>query len=202
MRLSDPAPSLTGIGKKASGSRLGTTKPDDHLRDILIKNGVQEVKYFAAKTLDSFFLKTSDEAVKSYDMKLVQALREENVEALRDMQNAGRSLQTGNKFGETIVHAACRRNSVGILRFLLTEAGVSCRVCCDYGRTPLHDACWTSDPDWAVIELLLDACPDLLYITDKRGFTPLAYVQQEHWHGWCEFLSQRGADALVPKELL
>jgi ankyrin repeat protein len=111
-------------------------------------------------------------------------------------------MQCGNKFGETIIHAAARRHSAEVAKFLLDECNVCPRVCCDSGRTPLHDACWTVNPNFDVVTLLLDKCPDLLYITDKRGFTPMQYIRQELWGQWCHYLDQRGAEKLQAKELL
>ena len=70
------------------------------------------------------------------------------------------------------------------------EANVNIRVCCDSGRTPLHDACWTSKPDFSIVRLLLKECPDFLRIKDKRGFSPLAYVPHGQWGEWGDFLEK------------
>lgn len=93
-----------------------------------------------------------------------------------------------------MLHAAARRGAASVVRFLLEECGdVPVKVRCDYGRTVLHDACWTvhAPQNWDCIELLLDACPDLLFVRDCRGSTPLQYVPREHWGDWCRFLRRR-----------
>ena len=86
-----------------------------------------------------------------------------------------------------------------MVRFLLDE-GVSVRLRDDYGRTPLHDALWTQEPEFDLVELLVRVCPDLLLITDKRGFTPLSYVRRDHWIPWCQFLDDH-KDIVLPTEL-
>lgn len=117
-----------------------------------------------------------------------------------------------NKFGESIVHTAARRGTSHVMRFLLEEAQMTPAVCCDSGRTPLHDACWTCrDPTHLpsqeeeeeegsqnprqqkqqqqdVPAQLIAALPDLLYLTDRRGFPPLAYVPPNQWAAWRRFL--------------
>lgn len=71
----------------------------------------------------------------------------------------------------------------------LIEAGSSVQVTDDYGRTPLHDACWTSSTDFDTIKLLLDQDPWLLSIMDCRGSTPLGYVRKASWAVWIGFLN-------------
>jgi len=48
---------------------------------------------------------------------------------------------------------------------------------------------------------LLDACPDLLYIRDCRGSTPLQYVPAAVQADWCRFLSRQPLERLRPREL-
>ena len=218
MRLSASEPYLSRCRKqpnsKASSNceaeALLTTKPDDYLSRLLLASSslaegegttgpLETVQYFPATSLKGFFVELTKESVESYDMDLVRAVRLEDIDTLRSMHLQGRSMHAGNKFGETIVNSACRRGSAAVLQFLLREARVPLRVCCDSGRTPLHDACWTTTPPGPIIDIILDECPDLLYITDKRGFTPLAYVPKQCWGDWCHYLGQRGADRLRPR---
>ena len=92
-----------------------------------------------------------------------------------------------NKFGESILHLACKRASFETVRFLLSH-GADLSVRDDYGRTPMHDACWRPEPDFALVSLLLTLSPSLLMRCDKWGFTPLMYITQEQWTPWCSFL--------------
>ncbi|KAL7563026.1 hypothetical protein ACA910_013547 [Epithemia clementina (nom. ined.)] len=179
---------------------LDSPKPDEFLRLRLSDDGYT-VKTFPSSEINSFFQPVTDETVEGYDLNLVTKVRQEDVDGLRELMKSGRSMQCSNQFGESIVHMACRREAISVLRFLFTEANVSCKLVCDSGRTPLHDACWTSVPNFEVIRMLLERCPDLLYITDKRGFTPMNYVRPSNWGSWCEFLKSYDTEKLIAKEL-
>lgn len=84
----------------------------------------------------------------------------------------------------------CRRGDVEFLRVLL-NLGCSVQVSDDYGRTPLHDACWTAKPNFDVVEMLLRADRHLLHLMDCRGALPLSYVRKENWTAWLEFFATR-----------
>ena len=108
------------------------------------------------------------------------------------------TLQTANKFGESLLHIACRRGYDDIARYLLDEAGVTPWVRDDFGRTPCHDACWTATPNLALMDLLVQRCPEMLLMSDKRGSTPLDYVRKDNWDVWRQFLSERW-DVICPR---
>jgi ankyrin repeat protein len=126
-----------------------------------------------------------------YDQKVVNAIRSNDVESLRKLHAGGTNLQCGNRFGETLIHLACRRSDKNLVSFLLDEAGVSLRVRDDFGRTPFHDACWRAEPDLDLLDMLLDRVPELLMLSDKRGHTPLSYSRREHWDKLVPFLLDR-----------
>lgn len=92
-----------------------------------------------------------------------------------------------NRFSESIVHMACRRASAEVVQFLIAH-DAEIDIVDDYGRTPLHDACWRPEPRFDIVTLLLDANLDLLRYQDARGFVPLQYVREDHWLHWCAYL--------------
>ena len=139
-------------------------------------------------SVDDFFIQHTEEQIKAYDVQVIQAVRSQDIDQLRNMHKAGRQLQCANKFGESLIHMACRRGFVDVVRFLVDEAGVSVRVRDDYGRTALHDACWTSEPNEELVEYLIRQCPELLLMSDKRGNAPFEYVRREHWGQWLKFV--------------
>lgn len=63
-------------------------------------------------------------------------------------------------------------------------------ACClhDYGCTLLYAVCWTITPNFALIECILKHDHHLLHMKDAWGTTSLAYVHQESWGIWVEFL--------------
>jgi len=166
---------------------FAATKPDEHLKNIL--EGFSAAS-FPSETWHDYFMKMTDEHVQAHTTQVEAAIRGQDYDTLRDMLRNGHTLQTCNKHGESIVHIACRRAPVALLDFLINEAGVSTRIRDDMGRTPLHDACWTHKPNFDVIMLLLQTSPELLFIVDHRGATPLTYVPREAWGVWCEFLQE------------
>jgi ankyrin repeat protein len=141
--------------------------------------------------MHNFFLPMTQANIDAYGEDMIRAIRKSDIDSLRTMKNNGRLLQCCNRFGESTIHMACRRSTVDVVSFLIKEGKVSIRVCDDYGRTPLHDAFWTAQPNFELMDLLLDEDPELLFVSDKRGHTPLDYTRKEHWDLWINYLSKR-----------
>jgi ankyrin repeat protein len=131
--------------------------------------------------------------IAAYGHDALVAVRANDLAALRDLHRDGGpdTLGCRNQFGESLLHAACRRADAAVVAFLLDEAGASPLVMDDYGRTPLHDACWRGKPAFAVVEALLRAEPRLAYVADVRGHRPFQYARREHWGVWNQFLAQK-----------
>jgi ankyrin repeat protein len=64
----------------------------------------------------------------------------------------------------------------------------------DCGRTPLHDACWTSTPNPDLMTLLITEAPELLLVSDKRGHAPLQFAQRIDYPTWIAYLQQHEND--------
>merc|ERR1739844_436499 len=93
--------------------------------------------------------------------------------------------------GESLLHTSCRRGFTDIVRFFINEAGVSPRVRDDMGRTPMHDACWSSSaPNHEIMRILITSAPELLLSKDKRGHSPFDYARREYWPQWVQFLNE------------
>lgn len=166
---------------------------------ILEKHGICS-RLRKGEELNDFFVEMGEENVTGYTMEKVTAMRKEDIETLQDMRSQGETLQVCNRFGESIIHSACRRCLESVVRFLVEEAGVSLAVKDDYGKTPAHDACWTIKPNFEVVKIIITACPDLFLVADKRGSSPLDYTQKSLWSEWCAFLKDN-EDKLIPKHL-
>lgn len=173
------------------------TNPEDFFKSIIENSGYLTNPIDTLSVAD-FFLEYTPEQIAAYDNDVTGAVRTDDLDALRRIWRGGKTLQCSNRFGESIVHIACRRGSLPVVKFLLDEARVSIKVRDDMGRTVLHDACWASEPSFDVVEILIEREPDLLLLCDKRGHTPLAYVRKEKWADWCRFLSAK-RDMLVPR---
>lgn len=135
----------------------------------------------------------------TYDMLVSRAVRTCDLKLMRCLHEEGRSFDACNRFGESLIHMACRRGNVEMIKFLIYEAQVQVDVRDDFGRTILHDACWTSKPNEDVMDLLMKVVPPEFWVTeDKRGHTPFDYVRREHWGNWLRYL-RRNQGSIVLK---
>jgi hypothetical protein len=186
----DEGESPTPKHRRPVTSDYAKTNPDDFLKFVVKETFGTCPEKVPSSEIPDYFLQITPEMISSYDMDVATAVRNEDMRVLSRMQRKGKPLQCCNRFGESIVHTVCRRGSTKLLQFLLDRANVSMKVMCDYGRTPLHDACWTRAPNFEMIAIVVEECPDFLWMTDKRGFTPLNYVQKDQWGIWCVFLEE------------
>eukprot|EP00548_Thalassiothrix_antarctica_P002511 CAMPEP_0194147692 /NCGR_PEP_ID=MMETSP0152-20130528/26972_1 /TAXON_ID=1049557 /ORGANISM="Thalassiothrix antarctica, Strain L6-D1" /LENGTH=210 /DNA_ID=CAMNT_0038848689 /DNA_START=107 /DNA_END=735 /DNA_ORIENTATION=+ len=164
--------------------------PYELIKRIVKSQGIDLVIH-ESLALEGFFAEYTEEEVNAYDAEVLTAIRTQDIEKLREFHANGRPLKCSNKFGESLLHLACRRGFLEVATFLIKEAKVTVRIRDDYGRTILHDAAWASVPDFELIELILKECPDLLYMKDRRGHTPISYARQSHWVAWNRFLKER-----------
>jgi Ankyrin repeats (3 copies) len=202
VRLSASAPSLKCLAKdeeQQSTKSSNGVKPSEKLQSLLSEAGYTYKTYdYTSLSTMGFFIKLTSAQINLYDTDLVRTVRDQDLTALQERRAVVPSLHAGNKFGETILHASCRRAAFPMVQYLLADGGHPVRVCCDYGRTVLHDAAWTCTPNLAVIDLLLNVCPDLLYVCDRRGYTALDYIPKDQYSVWCDYLTTRTAERLRP----
>lgn len=141
--------------------------------------------------------------LEAYNTSIVQEVRNNNLAGVKKLYKEGDfkyGCNACNRFGESILHIACRRGHLEMVKFLVGEAGLSCaEIRDDYHRTPLHDAFWTSTASPDVVDYLLQQpyVTELLLAKDKRGFTPLDYSRGEDRKKWFRFLWER-RDLLKP----
>ena len=172
--------------------------PTDTVRGIFRSHSSSSSSSFEeasiAETTDhsNFFTKPTEEQIAAYDIQKTNAVRSGDIASLRSLLEAGEDLSCCNKFGESLIHMACRRSHVNVVRFLLQEAKVSLTVRDDYGRTPWHDCCWRPSSSYELMELLLtEGDPRILLAKDVRGHAPFDYTRKDQWEGWNEFLKSR-----------
>mmetsp|Transcript_24338 Transcript_24338/g.40342 ORF Transcript_24338/g.40342 Transcript_24338/m.40342 type:complete len:328 (-) Transcript_24338:275-1258(-) len=135
----------------------------------------------------------------AYDKDAIAAIRSQDVATLKKWHSEGRILQAANSFGESLLHMACRRGFLSVVKYLVEDAGHNLWIRDDTGRTPLHDACWTAMPSPELVKFILDREPDLLLVSDKRGHTPLDYARKDHWQTWIDFFGCMDCSVLLPK---
>ena len=158
----------------------------------VLKTHLSNVTPRPSLNLNGFFLEYTEEMFDSYGRDVITAVQNQDLDELRRIHaSEGRTLQCANRFGESILHMACRRGFTDVVRFLIKEAGVSPRVRDDMGRTPMHDACWTCEPNPELAKLLIKECPELLVLKDRRGSAPFEYTRLEHAEAWSAFLQEK-----------
>ena len=152
--------------------------------------------------VDNFFLDVTESRLASYSTDIIRAVRTGDVDFLRISHfEQKQNMTCCNRFGESIIHTACRHSQTKVVRFLIEEAKVTLRVVDDFGRNPCHDAAWQANPNMELVQLLVNHEPDLLLISDKRGFTPLQGIRKEWWPAWVKLLQTNRAN-ILPKKLL
>jgi hypothetical protein len=167
-------------------------KPSDYVRSAFKANGfaIDQIK----KDAEAMFTTPTQEMIAAYIPEVLDAVRKNDLKKVKELHKAGILTINGcNKFGESTLHLACRRGYTDIVRYLLDEVKVDVNMRDDYYRTPLHDACWTTAPEFDLVELFLSRAPHQLLMQDVRGFTPFDYVRGEHNGKWLRFLWERKA---------
>lgn len=184
------------ISKKRKCQHNPKTPVQQNLDDITspIEYVLTAFSTGAVKSTESplFQHRPSDDDVAGYSLELVMALRDGNLAKIQEFHAANaRSLARCNRFGESLLHMACRRGYTDICRFMVQDAGVSLWVHDDFGRTPMHYSCWTPEPNLELLDLLVTMEPTLLLMSDVRGHMPMHYVREEDWSRWIDFLKAR-----------
>ena len=176
--------------------------PSEYAKAAFKANGFGDPAAIA-KDSEARFLPPTAAMLEAYGTSIVMEVRNNNLEAVKKLFQEGQfkyGVNACNRFGESILHIACRRGHLDMVKFLVGEAGLSCStIRDDYHRTPLHDAFWTSTASPDVVEYMLEQpfVVDLLMAKDKRGFTPLDYSRGEDREKWLRFLWER-RDLLKP----
>lgn len=154
---------------------------------------------FPSLNMYGVFEEWTNEQKAGYDKDSIKAIRGRDIDTLRRWWKEGRCVQAANAFGESLLHMACRRGFMDVVTFLVCEAGHNIWIRDDTGRTPLHDACWTADPNSELVQFFLDRDPDMLLVADKRGHTPLDYARKDHLKYWLKYFETQDFKKLLPK---
>ena len=111
-------------------------------------------------------------------------------------------LQARNQFGENLVHIACRMGlSWDVLKFLVKDAKVPLNVRDRFGRTPLHNACMSSLPNFDNIDYVIKYAPRLVLFEDDDGKIPFELIPSRCFERWTRFLSEKSVFKSLCKDL-
>jgi ankyrin repeat protein len=121
-----------------------------------------------------------------------QGDREKVVELL-EAKGGNANLQ--NDTGNSLLMLACRYvgGSTDIIKELLDQ-GASLCVCCDAGKTPMHDLLWMigGQQHFDIVKrFIMDTQHqgNMFLMEDHHGYTPLDYLQEALWPEFNSFLA-------------
>jgi Ankyrin repeats (3 copies) len=167
---------------------IPTLSPQQYLDAMIQSRGYSADKH--ETLLTGYYNKPTPLQLASYGVYVIELVRNADVDGMQEVMDLGLSPNACNTHGESILHNICRRGDVQMLDVLL-QAGCEIQVSDDNGRTPLHDACWSAEPNFALVEKILERDIRLLYMADNRGHLPLSYIRQDHWSEWLQFLESK-----------
>ncbi|CAB9519697.1 ANK [Seminavis robusta] len=162
----------------------GPKSPEEYLTQDLL----QGIAITALQ--EEHFDPVTDERIEAHKMAVSSAIRAADLDRLQELLQDGISLGGCNPQGESMMHLACRLNNADVVKFLINEAKVSILVQDDAGRTPLHDAAWTTKPNFELVQLIVEEAPELLFVKDKRSFSALRYIPKAAWKQWRSFFDE------------
>ncbi|CAN0080871.1 unnamed protein product, partial [Ectocarpus sp. 8 AP-2014] len=160
------APSSAGLPAAASAAAAAAAParapapaavaPDAHLIALLEKRG-RTPKATVSSSKAGYNEPPTAKQVMDYDAQphLSGLARRGDMEGLQRAVDAGRRMDACNKFGESVVHVACRRGNLPLLLFLVANGG-SLTACDDLGRFPLHEVCWAAQPRFDIVRVFLE----------------------------------------------
>lgn len=165
--------------------------PYQIVKETFSENGYNIIDVQLSLLSLKYLVKPSAAQIAAHSIDTIKAIRVGDISELRRLLLNGVSFDCCNQYGESLVSMVCRKGNEEIVRFLVKEAKVSLFICDDFGRTVLHDTCWTVEPAYGLMEFLLEEVPDLLLVKDVRGHTPFDYVRKHHWGEWTSFIRNR-----------
>jgi hypothetical protein len=165
--------------------------PQTYLDTVLTQRGYPITHY---KTLNTaYYNKPTPLQQASYSRHIIDLIKSHNVNKFQQIMMCGISSNPCNAFGESSLHMVCRRGDATLLKILLSDTvNAELHVADDYGRTPLHDACWASEMAVDVINLILQENSveniHMFYMEDARGSLPLSYVHKSQYQQWIQYI--------------
>ena len=100
----------------------------------------------------------------SYHKYVKDLVKDRQLDKLRTLFATGIvSTNPANAFGESLIHYICRLGFADALNIMIS-IGCDVQVSDDFGRTPMHDACWGSQPACTYSESLECCLIDAEYL--------------------------------------
>ncbi|WP_264954025.1 ankyrin repeat domain-containing protein [Wolbachia endosymbiont (group A) of Endotricha flammealis] len=124
--------------------------------------------------------------------QLFNAVKQNNLDKVKDLVNQGASLDTQDGYGWTPLHFAAAYGKFNIVKFLLNSKA-NIRAKDIYGNTPLHLAAENNDKP-EIVEFFLDQDGNNINDRTNNGWTPLHVAVQGNKLNTVKLLLERGAE--------
>jgi Ankyrin repeats (3 copies) len=134
------------------------------LDTTLEKRGYSTDRFFVHES--GYYNSVTQKQQLSYHSHIIDLVKANDVEQLRYLFAAGLSTNPANAYGEGLIHLVCRTGAVDVLKVMI-NSGCDVQVSDDYGRTPLHDACWSANPSCTYLIFL---SPSFSYFCQTSNF--------------------------------
>lgn len=103
---------------------LRNIQPMDYVKAAFKANGYDNFNIINQTSLSRFHSPTK-EMIYEYKTEIVTAVRSNDVEMARRLYKEGKfKCNACNRFGESILHIACRRGHYGMVQFLIEDVGL------------------------------------------------------------------------------
>ena len=107
--------------------------PVDFVFNTFRKNNIDTARIIADS--NKKFSEPTPEMINAYNLETTKAGRENDLIKLKNLHKSGVHLHCCNKFGDSLVHLACRRGLTNTVKFLVEEAKVSVYGLCGLSRS-------------------------------------------------------------------
>jgi ankyrin repeat protein len=142
------------------------------------------------QSTSKYFSKPSKLQKASFGNEVIKNVHNRDCKSLKDLISCGLSPNPCNQFGDSLLNTVCKRGYQDIFHTFM-ECGASISTTDQFGRTPLHFACWSSNNSFSIVEKIISLDVNMLRATDKVGKTPLDYVSSDKWDEWNQFLKEK-----------
>ena len=103
--------------------------PDEFLIKLVKAQYGLDLEAKPALSLQGFFLEVSEAQMACYNTEVVSAVRNNDLDRLKQLHVQGQQMDCFNRFGESLLNIACRRGFEDIVAYLLEQESVSVRHC-------------------------------------------------------------------------
>jgi hypothetical protein len=115
--------------------------PQSYLDALLKSRGYSTKRYFVHQS--AYYNKVTKIQQISYHAHIVDLVKKNDIDELQSLFATGLSTNPSSSHGQGLIHLVCRLGAADVLQVMI-DAGCDIQVSDDYGRTPIHDACWTN----------------------------------------------------------